>query len=339
MFSGIMQFPRANSSYGIIRQVTISSHPNKTTKMKKLNTLRAKRECNNGQGVLSEMMRKSVCFFVSIVLICILLEGNVLASDQNASSVQTSGGLKQDGKIAFFLIQQQADIQGSLNDMDMALASASRQLSAVGLEGANARKVLQNLTNSSHHFAEAVTISPQGKIVAAEPAIYNSSVGTDISQQEATVRLLETRNPHLSQVFPMVEGFNAFVMIYPVFSSTGAFMGGISASIKPADFLGAIISPKLKGTNYSAWLIQKDGLVLYDPDPSQVGKMLFDDPIYQPYPQLLNLGRTMVLERSGIGAYVFLTKAHDKNVTKEVYWTTVGLQGTEWRLAVTQIAP
>ena len=45
-------------------------------------------------------------------------------------------------------------------------------------------------------------------------------------------------------------------------------------SIKLADFLGSIISPKLKGTNYSAWLIQKDGLVLYDPDPSQVGKML-----------------------------------------------------------------
>jgi hypothetical protein len=67
--------------------------------------------------------------------------------------------------------------------------------------------------------------------------------------------------------------------------------------------------------------------------------MLFDEPIYQPYPRLLNLGRTMVEERSGIGSYVFLTKAHDKNVTKEVYWTTVGLHGTELRLAVTQIAP
>jgi polar amino acid transport system substrate-binding protein len=215
------------------------------------------------------MMRKSECFSVSvyIVLVCMLLMQNVLASGQNATIGQTSAGLKPDGQMAFFLIQQQADIQGSLNDMDMAVAGASEQLSAAGLEGTNARKVLQNLTNSNHNFAEAVTISPEGKIVAAEPAIYSGSEGADISKQDATVRLLKTKTPLLSLVFPLVEGFNAFIILYPVFSPSGAFMGGVSASIKPADFLGAIISPKLKGTNYSAWLIQKNGLVLYDPGP------------------------------------------------------------------------
>ena len=94
---------------------------------------------------------------------------NVLASDQNASSGQTSGELKPDGQMAFFLIQQQADIQSGLNDMDMALADESGQLSATGLEGTNAGKVLQNLITSSHHIAEAVTISPEGKIVTASP--------------------------------------------------------------------------------------------------------------------------------------------------------------------------
>ena len=54
------------------------------------------------------MKRKSVCFFVSIVLVCIILAENALASDQNASSGQTSGGLKPDGQMAFFLIQLQA---------------------------------------------------------------------------------------------------------------------------------------------------------------------------------------------------------------------------------------
>ena len=125
--------------------------------------------------------------------------------------------------------------------MDMALSDASVQLSAVGLEGTNARKVLQNLTNSSHHIAEAVTISPEGKIVAAEPAIYNGSEGTDISKQETTVRFLKTKNTFLSPVFPLVEGFNAFIVIYPVFSPSGEFIGGISVSIKPANFLGAVI--------------------------------------------------------------------------------------------------
>jgi hypothetical protein len=97
------------------------------------------------------------------------------------------------------------------------------------------------LTNSSHYFAEAVTISPGGKIVAAEPAIYNGSEGADISKQEATVRFLKTKNPLLSPAFPLVEGFNAFIILYPVFSPSGEFIGGISVRIKPADFLGAVI--------------------------------------------------------------------------------------------------
>jgi hypothetical protein len=46
----------------------------------------------------------------------------------------------------------------------------------------------------------------------------------------------------------------------------------------------------------------------------------------------------MVAERSGKGSYVFLTKQHDRNVTKEVYWTTVELHGIEWRLAAIRIA-
>ena len=64
--------------------------------------------------------------------------------------------------------------------------------------------------------------------------------------------------------------------------------------------------------------MQKDGRVLYDPDPSQLGKMLFDDPMFKPYPQLLTLGKEMVAERSGKGSYVFLTNQHASNVTKEV---------------------
>ena len=131
----------------------------------------------------------------------------------------------------------------------MDMADESGQLSATGLEGTNSRKVLQNLITSSHHIAEAVTISPEGKIVTAEPAIYSGSEGADISKQEAAVRFLKTKSPLLSPVFPLVEGFDAFIILYPVFSPPRTFIGGISVSIKPVDFLEAVISPKLKGTN------------------------------------------------------------------------------------------
>jgi polar amino acid transport system substrate-binding protein len=255
-----------------------------------------------------------------------------------AEKERDSLGLKIDNDMAFFLVQLQANIQGQLNDLDLAVSNSSHQLSAVGIGGEKTRSILRNLISSNPHFAEATTGSPEGKIVIAEPDVYKNSEGTDISKNDVTSQLMDTKSPVFSQVFHLVEGYNASVISYPVFSPSGEFIGGVGAIIKPAELLGSIIAPQLKGTNYSVTVMQKDGLALYDPDPSQIGKMLFDDPMFKPYPQLLTLGKNMVAERSGMGSYVFLTKQHDRNVTKEVYWTTVGLHGTEWRLAATRIA-
>ena len=39
-----------------------------------------------------------------------------------------------------------------------------------------------------------------------------------------------------------------------------------------------------------------------------------------------------------MGSYYFLNREHNQNVTKDVYWTTLGLHGNEWRLAVIYVA-
>jgi polar amino acid transport system substrate-binding protein len=253
-------------------------------------------------------------------------------SDRNSEN--TTIGIDND--MAYFLMQLQASIQGQLNDLDMAVADSSYQLSATGIEGESARSILLNLTGSSPYFTEATTGSPQGKIVTAEPAVFRNSEGTDISKNNATIRLMQTKGPVFSAVFRLVEGYDASIISYPVFSASGQFIGGIGAIVKPAELLGSIIAPRLLKTNYSFTVIQTDGLSLYDSDPSQVGKNLFDDPMYQSYPQLLALGKNVVAERSGMGSYIFLNKEHDRNVTKEVYWTSVGLHGNEWRLVVSR---
>jgi hypothetical protein len=255
-----------------------------------------------------------------------------LNSDRNLEN--TAIGI--DNGMAYFLMQLQASIQGQLNDLDMAVADSSYQLSAAGIEGEKARSILLNLTNSSPYFTEATTGSPEGKIVAAEPDLFRNSEGTDISKNNATIRLMQTKGPIFSSVFRLVEGYDASIISYPVFSASGQFAGAIGAIIKPAEFLGSIIAPRLLETNYSVSVIQTDGLSLYDSDPSQVGKNLFDDPMYQSYPQLLALGKNVVAERFGMGSYIFLNKEHDRNVTKEVYWTSVGLYGNEWRLVASR---
>lgn len=185
-----------------------------------------------------------------------------LAADANvnATSEDTAASAQ-----AFFLLQLQAEVQGRLSDLDASVANTSLQLSATGIEGERAREVLQNLTGPGSDFVEAVTISPDGRIVLAEPSAFNRSEGADISRQNVEIQLLRTRSPVFSQVFGTVEGHDAVALIHPVFTPTGNFTGGVSATFKPGVFLRALIAPKLNGASYSAFLLQKDGRILYDP--------------------------------------------------------------------------
>ena len=82
-----------------------------------------------------------------------------------------------------------------------------------------------------------------------------------------------------------------------------------------------------------------DGLLHYDEDASQIGKNLFEDPLYKPFPNLLDLGHRIVAERSGHGYYSYFQVTEDNKtaVNKECYWTTAGLYGRESRLVVTKI--
>jgi len=150
----------------------------------------------------------------------------------------------------------------------------------------------------------------------------------------------------LSKQFLLVEGYNGTALAYPVFSPQGEFLGGISTIIEPDRLLNAVVAPQLHFdidnrnniTDYSFWLMHLDGLIAYDRDASQIGKYLFKDPLYEPYPSLLALGEKMIAARSGHGYYSFqVTQGNRRVVTKESYWTTAGLHDREWRLIVTKM--
>jgi len=282
------------------------------------------------------------CLAIGIAMLCTLsavgqdgTNGNVSASAFNSTA-----------DMLFMLLQIQADVQGRLSDLDLDIANASYDLSATGLEEDAADKVLRRLLETNSILVEAVTFSKEGKIIAAECRGCEGVEGVDISRQEHIAHVLKTKTATLSKQFLLVEGYNGTALAYPVFSPQGEFLGGISAIIEPDKLLNAVVAPQLHFdidnrsniTDYSFWLMHLDGLIAYDRDASQIGKYLFEDPLYKPYPSLLALGEKMIAARSGHGYYSFLvTEGNKKVVTKESYWTTAGLHGREWRLVVTKM--
>jgi polar amino acid transport system substrate-binding protein len=267
------------------------------------------------------------------------MEGN--ASVPNAPTAANSTV-----EMLFMLLQIQADTQGGLTDLDQDVANASADLSATGLEGAAADEVLRKLLEANSNLAEAVTFSKEGKIVVAECNGCEGGEGADISSQEHIAHVLKAKTPTFSKQFLLVEGYNGTALAYPVFSPQGEFLGGISAIIEPEKLLNNAVAAQMHFdienrsniTDYSFWIMDLDGLIAYDRDASQIGRNLFEDPLYQPYPSLLDLGRLMIKDRSGHGYYSFqVTEGNKKVVTKESYWTTAGLYSREWRLIVTRM--
>lgn len=281
---------------------------------------------------------KSIFSLVAVTIAASLFFCTIAASGQAVPNGNASAANNSAADMTFKLLQIQADVQGSLNDLDADVANASQNLSTTGLEGDAARGVLSKLMETNPNLVEAVTVSKNGTIAVAECKDCEGGEGANISNQEHIAHILKDKTPAFSDEFLLVEGYNGTALAYPVFSPQGELLGGISTIIKPDSLVNANVAPKLNGTNYSFWVMQLDGLIAYDRDSSQIGKYLFEDPLYKSFTSLLALGHTMVAERSGHGNYSFqVTEGNKTVVTKDVYWTTVGLHGKEWRLAITRI--
>ena len=230
------------------------------------------------------------------------------------------------------LIRLQSDITVALEALDGRLSHAASDLGATGLNDTGARAILSNLTATSPAIADSVVVSAEGILIAAEPAAYHGAEGADIRYQEHVQRILSSKRPVMSEVITVEEGFPAVVLATPIFTSESRFAGFAAVVFRPEVLIGDAAGPAVNGTPFQAMVVQTDGRVLYDNDPDQVGRMTFEDPLYADYPDLLDVARRVAAERHGAATYAFT--AGGQVVQKEIAWTTTGLHGAEWRVAV-----
>lgn len=220
-----------------------------------------------------------------------------------------------------------------LIQMDQSIAGAAQKLSQTGLTGTEAFKIIQNLYDQNPYAYNSVTVDKKGTIVNVAPDIYNEVIGKDISNQEQIIRLHATQEPVLSQAIPMVEGFVSIDLEHPVFDSDGKFTGSVSILIKP-DFFAKVIEPKVYNFPLEMLVLQTDGTIVYDFNEEEIGKNTFTDPMFEDFPSLIEIAHKVVRKSDGQGQYHFLDKFLEQTVNKEIIWTTIGLHGTEYRLAL-----
>ncbi len=227
-------------------------------------------------------------------------------------------------------------ITAAFTSIDNGLSIAAGKLSSVDLKSGDARKILRELCKNRDYLVDCAIIDTAGRMIVVEPAEYSKYEGSDISKQAHITALLKDKKPVLSGVFRSVEGIKVIDFNYPIFSDKGKFLGSVSMLVEQDALSGDIIMPLVKDLSCKAWVMQKNGLIIYDPDPDQIGRNIFTDAFFQPFEDLISFSKTVAIAKNGAGSYDFYAKGmDDKTVVKKyAVWDTVSLYGTEWRIIV-----
>jgi len=268
-------------------------------------------------------MKKLITLFLGIILLAAPL---VFADEQTRDNAPAQSP-------AMLLDQTYNEIRNILHEMHESLEVAKDELSAVGIQGEKATAALQKLYEANKHAFDCGTINPDGVIVGVAPKEMSYILGMDISHQEQIKRLKKTHEPVVSTAIDTVEGFVGFDLQHPVFDQKGLYIGSVSILTEP-DFFGSVITHKVANFPVEIWMMQKDGRIIYDTNPEEIGKNLFTDKLYANYPSLIAVGHEMAKSAKGQSHYMFLDKELRETVRKELIWTTIELHGTEFRLAL-----
>ncbi|MDO9325570.1 MAG: cache domain-containing protein [Methanoregula sp.] len=225
-------------------------------------------------------------------------------------------------------------INNDLGDLKAGIQNNSLTLSAAGLSGRTAETVLAE--NLMHYpwAASSLVISRDGIVTTAVPRNHAGMMGMNLSWQPQVQRANEERVPIVSTVFRREEGFTGISQSYPVFSSSGEYLGYTDITYQADIFLGRQIEPVIRSTGYDIWVVQLDGTEVFDTTKEEIGKNLLSDPVYAD-PVLQKVIGQIIKEPTGTTNYIFWDKDWNRNVTKTAVWDTAGIDGAAWRVVVT----
>jgi len=228
-------------------------------------------------------------------------------------------------------------VQSKLQFADKDFADAALEITQFELASDSVRNILQDLHARHTFIVNCCIVNTNGIMIVVEPEEFKSFEGFDISDQAHVQQIHRTHEPVMSNAFGVVEGFEAVVIQYPIFSEVNEFIGSLSMLIRPDTMLVDIIKPIIKGLPLNIWVMQKDGIILYDRNEEEIGKNLFTDEMYKPYGNLLALGEEIVANDNGYGSYAFLSDTMTEPVEKMCFWETIGLYDMQWKLVLTSI--
>lgn len=229
--------------------------------------------------------------------------------------------------------QAAASILGNISEIRVGMQQAAESLSSTAELAASAG-LLESLLQRYPRAESFATTRAPGTVVAVAPAKYRQALGADTSQLEHNRMALEWGVTILSRIYQAPEGFPAVTLVVPV-KKGKTIPGFISLRIKPTDFLGSLLAVDTQAEKRSVWVVQDDGLLLYDTDPREIGLNLFREERFKQIPELRQLAEKIAGQDAGVGFYQSQPAGQDQPSRRIAAWVSLRpAENRGWKVVV-----
>jgi PAS domain S-box-containing protein len=227
------------------------------------------------------------------------------------------------------LAQQAArGIEGHFANLlsDLRLLAGDERIAQWSAAGA---RELERYFHANAGEAQSITrMGPDGTIIYTFPN--RESTGSAIAGQAHVQKLMATHAAVLSDVFTSVQGYRSIALHVPVLRG-GTFDGSVAILI-PFDIVAErFLAGVGIGRSGYAWVISRDGTVLYGPAARQIGTNVFA--ASGASPAELAMVRDMLKGHSGT-VVIPRDHARGKAVTAQAAYMPISLVDNFWSIAV-----
>lgn len=222
-------------------------------------------------------------------------------------------------------------IESAFADLDDQLQASAARLGPITGDTTAVRLELKAMVaDRPDYVIQYSMISPPGILQIIEPRL-SSAEGINISSQAHIRKAFQDKLPVLSETFLAVEGFYAVIDLHPVLFKA-EMTGAVDALFQPAEMLDPIIRPLVGKPGQEIWMMETGGTLIWDQDQPDIGRNLFTDPYYDPFPNLKIALEKIVAEEYGETTYSFFQAGTTTEVVKRAHWVTCYQHDQAWKI-------
>ncbi len=227
-----------------------------------------------------------------------------------------------------------ADVISSLHETLTTTADEARSAAefyATDPTPENGRQALATLYQRTT-LTHDLLIADENRIVrAVYPNNIISTLGQNLSSYPPNKEIFAGTDVYVSDYMVLENGMEAYLLSVPI-EISNEYAGYISLSFDPYRLFGPE-EQKVFEKGYNLWVMQMNGVQVFDADVSEAGVNLLTDPDYA---MIREMAELVAANSSGETKYVYTADIGTDVVEKTAVWDTLSFGEKDWRVVLTK---